>query len=254
MRGFGSALTLLLLLSSGCATVQTGRYGSPLDARGRTLTGHTTPVGLKVSARELTDYSSAYFGALVVTFENTSSRWVRVRKMSVRFATEPQNRGVMIPYGDELESWVTAADLRHEMRRANTQLVLSGVALGGSLIAAASGSSEGQAAGGAVAAGALTALAADQIGENRDRLEAPGPFPESHLMAVPFAIPPGLFSRRWVVLNTPGASAAIGCVTTLTLEYETESGRQERVSITFRELGNRSEWQRRECSLRPRRN
>jgi hypothetical protein len=210
---FRSALSrgFCALLLTGCATVRTGDYGSALDARGHALPGATTPLHLKVSARELKDYSSAYFGALVVTFENASSQWIRVKKMGVRFQTGEQNRGVMIPQGDDLESWLSAAQLRYEMRETNDE------------------------------------LADEQIGENRGRLVTPGQFPEGHVLAVPFSIPPGLFARRWIVLSTPGASAGIGCVTTLVLEYDVEGDRQERVSLAFRQLGNRSEWQRREC-------
>jgi hypothetical protein len=104
-------------------------------------------------------------------FENTSAQWIRVRNMAVRFATSEQSQGVTIPLDDDLESWLRAAQLRHEMEETNSE------------------------------------LADDQIGENRGQLVAPGAPPEAHLLAVPFSIPPGLFARRSIVLNTPGASA-----------------------------------------------
>jgi len=107
-----------------------------------------------------------------------------------------------------------------------------------------------QLAGGAVAAGSLTALAADEVTDEAQRLQRPGPFPDSHVMAVPFSIPPGLSSRRWIVLNTPAPSAELGCIMRLILGYETDRGQRERVALTFRSAPGRSEWQHRACKER----
>jgi hypothetical protein len=249
---FGLHLCALVILvgSPACASVQTGPYGAQLDAAGRRLPADTTRLGLKVSARELDDYSSPYFGQLAVTFENTTARWVRIRSMRVRFANDAQNRAVMIPWGDELDSWTVAAGLQREIRQHNTQLSLSGLALGGAALSALSDSSVSQIAGGAVAAGSLTALAIDEVADDAQRLQRPGPFPRSHLLAVPFDIPPGLFARRWIVLNTPGHDPALGCITTMIIGYETEPGQRERVAVEFRSAPGRSEWQRSACKKR----
>ncbi|HMJ13972.1 MAG TPA: hypothetical protein VK524_21290, partial [Polyangiaceae bacterium] len=131
-----------------------------------------------------------------------------------------------------------------------TKLLLSGLAVGGAALSGLSDSNAYQLAGGAVAAGSLTALAAGAVADRAQRSQRPGPFPRSHLMAVPFSIPPGLFTRRWIVLNTPAASADLGCITTMIIGYETDARQRERVALSFRSAAGRSEWQRPACKKR----
>lgn len=236
----------VVLFAGGCATVATGKYGSALDAQGHVLAGGTTPLGLRVSSQEVREQSSANFGLVAITFENPTAHWVRLRSMLVRFATAAQNQAVLIPWGEDIATWQRAAGLREEIRRTNTRLVLAGVALGAGAVAGFARSDAVALTGGAIAAGALTALAVDDAEEGLSRLQRPAPFPETHVMAVPFAVPPGLFSRRWLLLNAPD-SAGVGCITALLLEYETDAGERERVWLRFRSMENRSEWQARTC-------
>lgn len=110
------SLLLLVASASACAGVQTGAYGVVLDAAGRRIDRSVTPLGLKISARELDDYSSTHFGALVLTFENMSSRWITLQRVQVRAGNAAQNRAVTIPLGAELQAWVEAARMHPEQR------------------------------------------------------------------------------------------------------------------------------------------
>jgi hypothetical protein len=232
------------LLSSACAGVATGAYGHALDAHGRAIASEQTPVGLKISAREVEDYASEFFGYIAITIENDSSEWVRIARMQVRFPTRAQNEGVLIPWGRDVMSWARAAGLRHEIRQTNTMLILTGVGMLGAVVAGSSQSMAGEVTGGAVAAGALTAAAIEQAGDEAMHRNTPAPFPREHVMSVPLAVPPGLFSRHWLLLNTPGD---LECVTGLVLEYETDRGQRERVLLYIRDKNGHSEWQRPAC-------
>jgi hypothetical protein len=61
--------------------------------------------------------------------------------------------------------------------------------------------------------------------------------------------PPGLFTDKWVLLQTPN-SAQIGCIHSLILDYETIEGGRERVLLPFRDRAEESEWQALECRRR----
>jgi len=57
---------------------------------------------------------------------------------------------------------------------------------------------------------------------------------------VPFAVPPGLFTKRWILLSTPDNSPS-GCVDSMLLSYETSDRETGRVLLPFKVLS--SDWQ-----------
>jgi hypothetical protein len=70
-----------------------------------------------------------------------------------------------------------------------------------------------------------------------------------HLFAVPLEVPPGLFVKRYVVVNTPDESNQ-PCLTKVVLAYELADHTTHRVALTFRVIGDdraNSKWQRQAC-------
>jgi hypothetical protein len=75
--------------------------------------------------------------------------------------------------------------------------------------------------------------------------------PSTHLLALPFSVPPGLFTKRWLLLNTRGARTP--CIRQVLLDYDVQRGglasgaaqvgSRERVLLKFRYAGDRSSWQ-----------
>jgi hypothetical protein len=100
------------------------------------------------------------------------------------------------------------------------------------------------------AAGSLAVLRAETVVEVDRTTHAintakhVGIFPDSHLLNGPFAVPPNLFVKRWVLLNTNVAHDA-PCIDWFVMTYEFEGGGFERVYLKYKE---RSERQRANCS------
>jgi hypothetical protein len=98
--------------------------------------------------------------------------------------------------------------------------------------------------GAVVAVGSLAALAGTQIDADIQRVQSP--YPSEHLLTAPFSIPPRLFTKRWIALNTKGTEGT-ACVRAMLVDYETDRGQRERVWLKFRRPGTRSDWQREFC-------
>ena len=69
---------LVASAAAGCATIKSGEYALPLDAKGRVAAAPVTAAGLLISGKEVSDLSSPYFGLLEVTFENPTAEWVHI--------------------------------------------------------------------------------------------------------------------------------------------------------------------------------
>lgn len=69
--------------------------------------------------------------------------------------------------------------------------------------------------------------------------------PDTHLMHVPLSIPPGLFTRRFLVIDTSQAQG-LPCLHQLLLDIELDDGKRERAWLSFRLPGS-TPWQRKEC-------
>jgi hypothetical protein len=214
----------------------------PFDASGQLSQNELTPSGLRVSGGEMDDLASPYLGAIQLVFDNESADWVRIRGVRLRFASPEHDAAVRVPYGSDLTTWYESTLRRNEVREQNRQVLLGLIALGGATIAAASGDEAVRAVGGVASLGAVTALTVSDVKASIDALERPAMFPESHLLAGPFAVPPALSVKKWITLGTPGGSSP--CVSDMTLSYEVEGRAREHVYLKFKVD---SEWQARAC-------
>ncbi|MEP6654284.1 MAG: hypothetical protein ABJA82_13050 [Myxococcales bacterium] len=241
-----SILTLAFAVTNGCATIQSGSYGVPLDDSSRPLPS-TLPPPLKVSATEISDASSRYFGMIEVTFENDSAAWRQIDRIDLDFGTPDRNQSVVIPWGDDVDTWSDAISVRNAVRTANTQMVLSTLAIVGAVGAAAGGHhghGAGAAVGGVLSIGALGALYARDQQEQAEAASAGPRFANNHLLAMPIRVPPGLFTKRWILLNT-AAHPLGGCIDRVTLGYQLSDQTRGRVLLNYK--SSESEWQRFAC-------
>jgi hypothetical protein len=243
-------MTLASLITLGglaCATVQDRYVATPLDERGAPAVRHEAVSSLVISGEELTSYGSEYFGMLQLTFENPTDDWVRIEKLTLDFGDDARNRIVSLPHGPEINAWLGATLQRNVIRDTNEALALGALLAIGTTVAsigAASGQSAVASAGGAVALGTAAGLTVDAVLDQVQVAEDVKPYPDSHLLALPLAIPPGLFSKRWVLVNTRKGGP---CIRSIRLDYEVEGKGLERVLLHFRRPGARSEWQRSSC-------
>jgi hypothetical protein len=226
----------------GCATISSAELAVPVDERGKLSKSKVTASGLRVSGEELSALASPYFGALEITFENQSSNWVHVQGVHLDFGGEAHNRTVLIPWGEDIRSWYESTLQRNEIREANRELALGAVELTG-LLAAGFAKDGLRKAGGLVAAGALGTAVADAAVGAAQSAENVHIFPDNHLLAGPFGVPPALFAKRWIVLNTQDAAKA-SCIDRVLITYEFPDRRYERVLLKFKRP---TEWQRDAC-------
>jgi hypothetical protein len=215
-----TSVIAIAALAQSCATAGNGSLGS------------TAPISpLRISACELPELASDYFGAVEVTFENQSPVWIQIDSVALDFGSPEKNQSVAIPQGPDIDSWARAV-LQGRDAFVNHGYVTRELVQLGVLNNQASPQPQTS----PQPAAALAPAAAPA-----------GPsFPATHLLAVPFRIPPGLFAKRWLVLGTGPAQPA-GCIDSMTLDYQTADGWRERVPVHFKALG--SAWQAPACPL-----
>src|SRR6185503_17438380 len=220
-------LPLFSLWLTGCATIEDAHPARPISPDGRLSKNRATASGLVVSGEELEELSSPYFGVLAFTFENPTSEWVRIENVILDFGSQARNDSIVLPWGEEIVSWEQATSQRNAIRHANTSTLLSVLMVGG-FVAARAGGRTTAPVGGVVGLAAVSGLWAKSLADKTSTVT----FPPAHLFATPFSVPPGLFSKKWVLLNGP-RTTEIGCVQSVVLEYDTSKGR-ERVHLQFR--------------------
>jgi hypothetical protein len=246
-----SALVLASLSLAGCASVASGPYGTHLDAAGKPSAAAAQSAKLMVSAREIPEMSSRYFGEIEFTLENPTAQWVRVDKVVLDFGNPKINQSVYFPWGSQLDNWLEATRQRNAIQEENFAMTVAVLGLGAGMVSmAASGQPAGlRMAGGLATLAALAGAAAIATGEPTAAV-ADGPvFVGRHLLAVPIEVPPGLFVKRFIVVNTPG-DPGLGCLATLIMSYELADKTTHRVAVGFRSGDNShgaSQWQANAC-------
>lgn len=241
---------LAITLTTACSSVQNRYVAMPVDPTGQPTGSEATPSGLIVSGEELTSYSSDHFGLIEVTFENPTHEWLHVERLALDFGSPERNAAVLLPEGSDIVAWHQATINRNEIRGTNEAAALGALlALGAIVAIAGRASGEGaiETTGKAVAVGAASAAAIDDLGARADGAERVRLLTETHLLAVPFGIPPGLFAKRWVLLESHDIVAP--CIASMWIDYTVERG-NERVLLRFRRAGANSAWQRRSCAAR----
>jgi hypothetical protein len=242
-----SALFLFFLLGpAGCAEIASGPQGTSLDALGRPSPEAARAAPLRVSAGEIGTMSSQYFGEIEFTFENPSGKWIRVEQVALDFGSEQNNQAVHFPWGTQLKSWADATSQRNAIQDANDAKMLLGA--GGAcalVLAAAQRGADGlRVLGGTASPGAITTMLATNVEAESGAADSAPRFGGDHLFAGPFDVPPGLFVKRWLVINTPD-QPALNCLTSVTMTYALADKTSHRVALAFRLIG--SQWQQNVC-------
>lgn len=246
------ALVLALLVLVGCASMASGPHGTYLDAAGQPSVAATQAAKLKVSAREIPEMSSRYFGEIEFTLENPTAQWVRVDKVTLDFGSPQLNQSVYFPWGSQLDNWLEATRQRNVIEVENFAMAVAILGLGAGMVSI--GSAPGVPTGVRIVGGLATAAAlagAAAVATSEPPAVAPeGPvFFGRHLFAVPIEVPPGLFVKRFVVVNTPGDPGLV-CLNRLIVSYELADKSNHRVAVDFRVADGahgKSLWQANAC-------
>jgi hypothetical protein len=230
IRATQSLQALAVLGVMACAGIESKYPASPVDAQGRLTGTRTTSSGLAISGEELRSYASDYFG------------------LALNFGHPARNASVTIPHGADLDAWYVATLQRNDIRDTNHATALGVLfALGETIAIAGAVTEERQvaAAGSAVALGATTAALVDGQDRRVQSAESVRVVPESHLLAVPFAVAPGLFKKKWVLLQTQSRSSP--CISSMLIDYDVQERGRERALVPFRSELDSSAWQHRVC-------
>ena len=235
-------------VAQGCATIHSGPYGVPVDAAKRPVPAAAAP--LRVSAAEISNASSPYFGLVEVTFENDSPAWLQIDRVDLDFGSPQKNSSVQIPWGDDLQVWSEAVRVRNEVNAANMATALGTLTtlttLGWAVFGHHGPAPATTAAhiGGVLTVGAIGALYASDRAQAAEAASTGPTFASTHLLATPIRVPPGLFAKRWILLYT-AARPLGGCLDEVVLGYQLSDHRQARVLLHYK--ASASVWQREAC-------
>jgi hypothetical protein len=186
---------VLVGLACGCATVDNAGQGVPVDTANRPL-AKAAPPPLVVSASEAPSYSTAYLGLVEVTFENRTAVWKQVDRVTLDFAS-----------ADDVDAWERAITIRCAIQGTSSATAIEalgmrpvdrlGVWIGQHHRAAAAADDSG----GPAATGAEASTVPAATGAEASTVPPPS-YPDQRLLTTPFRIPPGLFTKRWILLST----------------------------------------------------
>lgn len=228
----------LITCASACATVQTGALAKKIEPSGRVTEQFVQNSGLRISGTQVNVMSSEHFGMAVVTFENLSSGWRRVSNVRLSLSPRALNERVIVPSGLELEAWVDATLTRNYLFTRDTALALSTLGFGDWIRRVTKDRRAPELQGGAAGLQTISALTTQNT-----RMYLP-----DHLLEAPVTVPPALFAKRWIVLNTPPDLGA--CIRGVVLDFDVDTGEHEQVWVPFETHG--SAWQERVCGNRTR--
>lgn len=176
------------------------------------------------------------------TFENDSSDWIQIDWVNLDIGSPAKNRAVLVPWGSDIDLWEAAISSRNAIRNANTQTALTLLAIGGTVGQVAGRGHASARLGGVVQAGAIGALIGRDLAATAEAAETVDRFPFNHLLTLPIRIPPGLFGKRWILLNTAGHNNP--CVDSVVLTYESTGQPPAKALFKFKV---ESEWQAGSC-------
>jgi hypothetical protein len=170
---------------------------------------------LRVTTAPIEALRSPFFSALEVTFQNPSSQWHQVKKVSV--GPERQLFGPPLEslVGERLRAWQLAAREAQAGKEGPRHPALETLA---PEAPPAPAPPPGPAGSPPAPPGPASAPAAEAN-------------PPNYLLSYPFTIAPGLFTRKWIVLYSAGANALLG--QDLVLSYELDNGKTERVLVQY---------------------
>ncbi len=191
----GRLSILLCLLLPACATVHPGKKATALHGK--------SDDHLIVSCEANEEASSKAFAMVQCTFENTSDQWMRFSGGEIVLDTNETKLSVVV--GEDLQTWADSMMQQKAMDYYNRELAKSTIAAGGLIIAATTDSKD-MAIAGLATVGAVAAYdVVSEYAAAKTKATSPDWVPKSHLNSA-FALPGGLFARKWVLLNKSGDS------------------------------------------------
>lgn len=243
------SLSILLLVTS-CAQyrLHKGSYAKQVNSKNEKTKKWNkrgeTDIGLRISSQIDSKLSSKYFGMINFIFENKTDKWIRIEKAYLKFSHPEINKNVRFVSGNQLNYFLDAVnDMNKEKAKIKAQNQAAWAAVAAGAAAASSSSSQYNTYTGVnflngMLLGAVVSMNISQF-EQSTAKDNKKLFPKGHLFHKDFVIPPGLFSKKWILLNTTNHET-IGRLSEAVLTYVTSDGKKETVAVG---LKGYSQWQ-----------
>lgn len=231
-----------LIFFGACASIHSGNFATPVGSEQLKSVRNISSLGLVISGQEVLELASKYITAIDLTFENTTPQWMRIDKIEVSFGGSELDKKIFFLIGNDLFAWSEAAKQQQAIRDHNTDLFLGSVLALGAGMAIGENGGDTRAVGASLAATSGSVLAASSIGRELQGLELAKVVPSNHLFSTPFIIPPGLHTKKFLVLYTE-KPLDIGYVANVLLRYTTATNKSEQVKLSFRWDRALSSWQ-----------
>lgn len=209
-----SLLGCCLMFLSACATTHPGKMGEKIS--------NNSDLDLTISGRVVDTYSDKAHQFIDFTFENKKTNWERVKSIEFQYG-EGKDLTYNVIVGEDLVTWANAYASKKAIEDHNTGIALSSLMLAGSAIVLSKPKSKSAkvAGGTALLTGAGGALVY-AINEELRNVETSKMVPKTHIYSE-FAVPAGLFVRKWVLVNVPGDSwPRFSYLTVNTIDGKTE--------------------------------
>jgi len=159
------------------------------------------------------EYASKYFGSFRFVFENQKDEWLTLESIKLSFTEDSAKKYIKVLDQLELKQWGKAVRLQKNLNESTVKEVQSAIISAGSSISGMVGDIS-------------ETVGLDPSGEKKT-------YPENHLYAEEFVLPPGFTVEKWVLLES-SHHERIPYITDLNLDFEVND-KQQSANLQFRE-------------------
>jgi hypothetical protein len=159
------------------------------------------------------EYASKYFGSFRFVFENEWDQWLTIENIRLSFTEDSAQKYIKVLDQLELEQWGKAARLQKNLHESTVKELQSALVSAGSSISGMVGDIS-------------ETVGLDASGKKKT-------YPQNHLYAEEFVLPPGFAVEKWVLLES-SHHEMIPYITSLNLDFKVNKNQQS-ANLQFRE-------------------
>ncbi len=163
------------------------------------------------------EYASKYFGSFRFVFENQGDQWLTMENIRLSFAQDSAQKYIKVLDQLGLKQWGKAVRLQKNLHESTVKELQTALISAGSSISGMVGDIS-------------ESVGLDASGKKRT-------YPENHLYAEEFILPPGFTVEKWVLLES-SHHEKIPYVTNLDLNFEVNK-KHQRADLHFREKSSK---------------
>ena len=199
-------IVFLIFALFGCAEVHKRYVAEDLDTQfenGVKDSINFEKHDLVFSAQENKELAGKYFGYIEIAIENTSEKWVSIEDIEIDFEEDNIEENTRILSGRDFLAWKEAVLSKKALEDYNKKVVSSLIFTAGLGLAVLSDNQNAQNLGTGVAIGSSASMSISDYRNYKsfNQLENAKIFPENHLLYGKILIPPGYFTRKFLVLD-----------------------------------------------------